>query len=133
MLVKINDLLKVYEISEEEIETIFLDLYVDFYGGTKLADGQEILQKKKILNNYIKEYDSMSEEEKSELSAQLPEDIDFVKEISAQIAFYKNAIKVKQLTGNDIGKIGSQVNTLQRKEGEKIVDSMTELQEIERS
>ncbi len=127
------DLLKVYEISEEEIETIFLDLYVDFYGGTKLADGQEILQKKKILNNYIKEYDSMSEEEKSELSAQIPEDIDFVKEISAQIAFYKNAIKVKQLTGNDIGKIGSQVNTLQRKEGEKIVDSMTELQEIERS
>ena len=125
------DLLKIYNISEQEIETIFLDLYCDFYQGVKLSDGQEMMQNKRLLKNSIKSYDSMDEDEKKILESQFPDDIDFIRKTASNIAFYKNAIKVKQLNRNDIGKIGAHIDLSKREDGEAFITSIEQSPSIE--
>lgn len=118
------EVLKAYEITGQEIETIFLDLYCNFYEGVRLAEGEKLLQERKKLNNYIRNYDNMSKEDKIRLEHNRPQYFNFIKKVSFQIAFYKNAIKVKSLFGQDVGKIGYSANVKECQGGEKIIDSI---------
>ena len=66
----------------------------------------------------------MSKEDKIRLEHNRPQYFNFIKKVSFQIAFYKNAIKVKSLFGQDVGKIGYSANVKECQGGEKIIDSI---------
>lgn len=106
-------LMKVYEITEEEIDTIFLDLYANFEQGIRIAEGQELAQKRRVLNNYIRNWDNVDEQQKREWKENNSEDWEWMESVSSQIAFYKNGIKLKKLTGQDIGMAGYTANVEQ--------------------
>ena len=119
-------LMKEYKISEEEIDTIFLDLYANFDKGVRIADGQELAQERKVLNNYVRNWEVADEQQKRELKQKNYDTWEWVENLSAKIAFYKTGIRLKKLTGQDVGMAGYTANVEQCTMAEKALENAME-------
>lgn len=119
-------LMKEYEISEEEIDTIFLDLYANFDKGVRIADGQELAQERKVLNNYVRNWEVADEQQKRELKQENYHTWQWVENLSAKIAFYKIGTRLKKLTGQDIGMAGHTANVEQCTMAEEALENAME-------
>lgn len=90
------DLLDIYDITEEEIELIFLRLYSKFSYGILLTSEQEEMKKREEINEYIIRWNNLSQEEKDAIKLKYPKLYKTIEELANKIIFYKEKVKQKK-------------------------------------
>ena len=91
------ELLQIYGIKPEEIETIFLDLYGKFENGIMLGENQPQMKRKSRINEIVRKWYYLTGEERNktlkdnEISN---EEENIITELSSNIVKYKNMLRV---------------------------------------
>lgn len=94
---EIQELLQIYEVKPEEIETIFLDLYRKFENGIMLGENQPQMKRKGIINEIARKWYYLTGEERDRVlkdNSISDEEQNIITELSSNIAKYKNMLKV---------------------------------------
>lgn len=96
---ELPELLQVYEIKPDEIETIFLDLYSKFDDGIMLGDNQPEAQRRNVLNDITRKWYYLgTDDRKRILSENNVNDVErkMIIDISSKIIKYKGMIKTNE-------------------------------------
>lgn len=91
---ELAELMSLYNISDDELEIIFLDLYKKFNYGVLLAQNEPQLIKRNIINEHIRNWGQMTEQEKEEVKQKYPEDYEDIVKTFEDIQGYKELLKV---------------------------------------
>lgn len=90
-----RDLLRQYDVTSDEIDLMFLDLYGKFDRGILRGENQEVQQRTDQLNDVIRKWQSCDEKERVEISKKYrltSEELQKVETESAVIRFFKELI-----------------------------------------
>lgn len=90
------DLLQIYEVKPEEIETIFLDLYRKYENGIMLGENQLQTKRKSIINGIARKWYYLTEEERDKAlidNGISNGEANIITEVSSNIVKYKNMLR----------------------------------------
>mgnify|MGYP005786387047 FL=1 len=91
------ELLQIYEVRPDEIETIFLDLYSKFENGIMLGEEQPLMKRRNLLNDITKKWYYLGQEERENVLADngvTDEEKKMIMDLSSKIVKYKSMLKV---------------------------------------
>ncbi len=91
------ELLQIYEVKPEEIETIFLDLYAKYENGIMLGENQLQTKRKGTINEIARKWYYLTGEERDRMlidNGISNEEINIITELSSDVVKYKNMLKV---------------------------------------
>mgnify|MGYP004507206095 CR=1 FL=1 len=93
------ELLQMYKIQPDEIETIFLDLYSKFEKGIMLGEEQSQMKRRKLLNGITRKWYYLGQEERESILADngvTDEEKQMIVDISSKIVKYKSMLKIEE-------------------------------------
>lgn len=96
---EMSELLQIYEVKPDEIETIFLDLYSKFQSGIMLGEKQSQLTRKNLLNGIIRKWYYLGQEERDRIlldNGVTDEEKEMIIDLSSKIVKHKNMLKVEE-------------------------------------
>lgn len=96
---EMSELLQIYEVKPDEIETIFLDLYSKFQSGIMLGEKQPQLTRKNLLNGIIRKWYYLGQEERDRIlldNGVTDEEKEMIIDLSSKIVKHKNMLKVEE-------------------------------------
>lgn len=96
---EMSELLQIYEVKPDEIETIFLDLYSKFQSGIMLGEKQSQLTRKSLLNGIIRKWYYLGQEERDRIlldNGVTDEEKEMIIDLSSKIVKHKNMLKVEE-------------------------------------
>lgn len=96
---EMSELLQIYEVKPDEIETIFLDLYSKFQSGIMLGEKQPQLTRKNLLNEIIRKWYYLGQEERDRIlldNGVTDEEKEMIIDLSSKIVKHKNMLKVEE-------------------------------------
>ena len=88
-----QELLQIYEVKPEEIETIFLDLYGKYENGIMLGENQLQTKRKSTINEIARKWYYLTVEERDRTlidNGISNEEINIITELSNDVVKYKN-------------------------------------------
>ncbi len=94
---EVPELLQIYEVRPDEIETIFLDLYSKFENGIMLGEEQPLMKRRNLLNDITKKWYYLGQEERENVLADngvTDEEKKMIMDLSSKIVKYKSMLKV---------------------------------------
>ena len=92
---EIPELLQVYNIKDNEIETMYLELYKKFNNGIALGDNQSEIQRREEINNITRKWYNLTEEDRKRIITQnlvTNGELEDIINLSRKINKYKNMI-----------------------------------------
>lgn len=94
---EMSELLQIYDVKPEEVETIFLDLYGKYENGIMLGKNQPQTKRKSIINGIARKWSYFTQEERDK--ALIDNGIsngeeNIITELSSNIVKYKNMLRV---------------------------------------
>jgi len=96
---EVPQLLQIYEVQPDEIETIFLDLYSKFEKGIMLGKEQSQMTRRNLINGIIRKWYYLGQEERKSILAEngvTDEEKERIVDISNKIVKHKSMLKVKE-------------------------------------
>lgn len=96
---EMSELLQIYKIKPDEIETIFLELYRDFDNGIRLGENEPTTKRRNLLNEIIKRWYYLGQEERESILADnevTSEEAQMIADTSSKIIKYKGMLKVTE-------------------------------------
>ena len=104
---EVPELLQIYEVQPDEIETIFLDLYSKFQNGKMLGEEQPQMKRRSLLNEITRKWYYLGQKERENILTDnevTDEEKKIIIDLSNKIVKHKNMLKVeekdKMLGGN---------------------------------
>lgn len=94
---EMQELLQIYEVKPEEIETIFLDLYGKYENGIMLGENQLQTKRKSTINEIARKWYYLTGEERDRTlidNGISNEEINIITELSSDVVKYKNMLRV---------------------------------------
>ena len=94
---EMQELLQIYEVKPEEIETIFLDLYGKYENGIMLGENQLQTKRKSTINEIARKWYYLIGEERDKTlidNGISNEEITIITELSSDVVKYKNMLRV---------------------------------------
>lgn len=92
---EVPELLQIYEVQPDEIETIFLELYSKFENGIMLGQEQTQMKRKNILNGIIKKWYYLGQAEREDILSEngvTDEEKEMIMELSSKIVQHKSML-----------------------------------------
>lgn len=96
---EVPELLQIYEVQPDEIETIFLDLYSKFDKGIMLGEEQSQMKRRKLLNGITRKWYYLGQEERESILADngvTDEEKQMIVDISSKIVKHKSMLKIEK-------------------------------------
>ena len=93
------ELLQIYEVQPNEIETIFLDLYSKFQNGIMLGEEQPQMKRRNLLNGITRKWYYLGQEERESVltdNGVTDEEKKMIIDLSSKIVKHKNMLKVEE-------------------------------------
>jgi len=93
---EMTELLQIYEVKPEEIETIFLDLYGKYEGKILLGENEAEAKRRRVINEISRKWYYLTSEERDKILADngiSDGEADIIAELSSNIVKYKNMLK----------------------------------------
>ena len=94
---ELPELLQIYEVQEDEVETIFLDLYSKFEKGIILGEEQSQLKRREVLNEITRKWYYLGQEERERIlkdNEVTDEEKQMIVNTSNEIVKYKGMLKI---------------------------------------
>lgn len=94
---KLPELLQIYEVQADEVETIFLDLYSKFEKGIILGEEQSQLKRREVLNEITRKWYYLGQEERERIlkdNEVTDEEKQMIVNTSNEIVKYKGMLKI---------------------------------------
>lgn len=86
------ELMNLYDITNDEIDTIYLELYTRFKSGVLLAEQEPEAIKTNKVNEYIRNWGEMVDEQKAAVKQEMPEEYEYIVKMFDEICSYKNLL-----------------------------------------
>lgn len=96
---EVPELLQIYEVQPNEIETIFLDLYSKFQNGIMLGEEQPQMKRRNLLNGITRKWYYLGQEERESVltdNGVTDEEKKMIIDLSSKIVKHKNMLKVEE-------------------------------------
>lgn len=96
---EVPELLQIYEVQPDEIETIFLDLYSKFEKGIVLGEEQSEMKRRNLLNGITKKWYYLGQEERESVLSDngvTDEEKQMIVDISSKIVKHKSMLKIEE-------------------------------------
>ena len=96
---EVAELLQIYEVQPNEIETIFLDLYSKFQNGKLLGEEQPQMKRRNLLNEITRKWYYLGQEERKSILTDnevTDEEKKIIIDLSNKIVKHKNMLKVEE-------------------------------------
>ena len=96
---ELPELLQIYEVQADEVETIFLDLYSKFEKGIILGEEQSQLKRREVLNEITRKWYYLGQEERESVltdNGVTDEEKKMIIDLSSKIVKHKNMLKVEE-------------------------------------
>jgi len=96
---EVPELLQIYEVQPDEIETIFLDLYSKFEKGIMLGEEKLQMKRRNILNGITRKWYYLRQEERESVLAEngvTDEEKEMIVDLSSKIVKHKSMLKVEE-------------------------------------
>lgn len=96
---EVPELLQIYEVQPDEIETIFLDLYSKFEKGIMLGEEQSQMKRRKLLNGITRKWYYLGQEERESVlvnNGVTDEEKEMIVDLSSKIIKHKSMLKVEE-------------------------------------
>ena len=96
---EVAELLQIYEVQPDEIETIFLDLYSKFQNGKMLGEEQPQMKRRNLLNEITRKWYYLGQGERENILAEnkvTDEEKKIIIDLSNKIVKHKNMLKVEE-------------------------------------
>ena len=96
---EVPELLQIYEVQPDEIETIFLDLYSKFQNGKMLGEEQPQMKRKSLLNEITRKWYYLGQKERENILTDnevTDEEKKIIIDLSNKIVKHKNMLKVEE-------------------------------------
>lgn len=96
---EVPELLQIYEVQPDEIETIFLDLYSKFQNGKMLGEEQPQTKRRNLLNEITRKWYYLGQEERENILTDnevTDEEKKMIIDLSNKIVKHKNMLKVEE-------------------------------------
>lgn len=96
---EVPELLQIYEVQTDEIETIFLDLYSKFEKGIMLGEEQAKMKRRNLLNGITRKWYYLGQEERESKLADngvTDEERQMIIDISSKIVKHKSMLKIEE-------------------------------------
>ena len=96
---EIPELLQIYEVQPDEIETIFLDLYSKFQNGKMLGEEQPQMKRRNLLNEITRKWYCLGQKERENILTDnevTDEEKKKIIDLSNKIVKHKNMLKVEE-------------------------------------
>ena len=90
------ELMHLYEITNDEIDTIYLELYTRFKSGVLLSEEETETIKTNTINAYIRNWGEMTDEQKAAVRKEIPEEYEYIVKVFDEICFCKNLLSALQ-------------------------------------
>lgn len=94
---ELPELLQIYEVQADEVETIFLDLYSKFEKGIILGEEQSQLKRREVLNEITRKWYYLGQEERERIlkdNEVTDEEKQMIVNTSNEIVKYKGMLKI---------------------------------------
>ena len=96
---EVPELLQIYGVQPDEIETIFLDLYSKFEKGIMLGEEQSQMKRRNLLNGITRKWYYLGQEERESILADngvTDEEKQMIVDISSKIVKHKSMLKIEE-------------------------------------
>ncbi len=96
---EVPELLQIYEVQPDEIETIFLDLYSKFQNGKMLGEEQPQMKRRNLLNEITRKWYYLGQKERENILTDnevTDEEKKIIIDLSNKIVKHKNMLKVEE-------------------------------------
>lgn len=96
---EVPELLQIYKVQPDEIETIFLDLYSKFEKGIMLGEEQLQMKRRKLLNGITRKWYYLGQEERESVLTEngvTDEEKQMIIDLSSKIVKHKSMLKVEE-------------------------------------
>ncbi len=96
---EVPELLQIYEVQPDEIETIFLDLYSKFEKGIVLGEEQSQMKRRKLLNGITRKWYYLGQEERENIlvdNGVTDDEKQMIVDISSKIVKHKSMLKIEE-------------------------------------
>ena len=96
---EVPELLQIYEVQPDEIETIFLDLYSKFQNGKMLGEEQPQMKRRSLLNEITRKWYYLGQKERENILTDnevTDEEKKIIIDLSNKIVKHKNMLKVEE-------------------------------------
>ncbi len=96
---EVPELLQIYEVQLDEIETIFLDLYSKFQNGILMGEEQSQIKRRNFLSGIIRKWYYLGQEERESVltdNGVTDEEKEMIIDLSSKIVKHKNMLKVEE-------------------------------------